>query len=80
MADEVRRGSTEVTQERDSWTEPRPQNIPRPTYSPAVLALAIVCLLWGLVTSYLISLLGLILFAVGLAGWIGELLHEHEVK
>jgi len=63
-----------------TWSEPRPQNIPRPTYSPAVLALAIVCLLWGTVTTYLISLLGVILFVVGLAGWIGELRHEHGPK
>lgn len=69
-----------ITPSHDSWIEPRPQNIPRPTYSPAVLALAVACLLWGLVTTYLISLLGVILFAVGLAGWIGELRHEHEVR
>ena len=67
-------------QDKDSWSEPRPQNIPRPTYSPAVLALAIVCLLWGMVTTYLISLLGAILFILGLAGWIGELRHEHESR
>jgi hypothetical protein len=65
------------SQDKESWSEPRPQNIPRPTYSPAVLALAIVCLLWGIVTTYLISLLGAILFILGLAGWIGELRHEH---
>ena len=67
-------------QDKDSWSEPRPQNIPRPTYSPALLALAIVCLLWGMVTTYLISLLGAILFVLGLAGWIGELRHEHESR
>jgi hypothetical protein len=60
------------------WTAPRSQVIPRATYSPAVMALAIVCLLWGLLTSYLISLLGFVLLAVGLAGWTGELRHERE--
>lgn len=60
------------------WTAPRSQVIPRATYSPAVMALAIVCLLWGLVTSYLISLLGFVLLAVGLAAWIGELRHERQ--
>jgi hypothetical protein len=45
-----------------------------------VLALAIVCLLWGMVTSYLVSLLGLVLFIVGLTDWIGELRHEHEPR
>jgi hypothetical protein len=61
-----------------AWITPRPQIIPRPTYSPAVMALAIVCLLWGLLTSYLISLLGAVLLAVSLAGWIGELRHERQ--
>ncbi len=61
-----------------AWNPPRPQVIPRDTYSPAVLALAIVCLLWGLLTSYLISLLGLVLFVLASAGWIGELRHERE--
>ena len=73
-------GHSTVSRSDDSWSEPRPQNIPRPTYSPAVLALAIVCLLWGTVTTYLISLLGVILFVIGLAGWIGELRHEHESR
>ncbi len=60
------------------WTPPRSQIIPRDTYSPAVMALAVVCLLWGLLTSYLISLLGFVLFALSLAGWIGELRHERK--
>ena len=63
---------------RDHWTKPRAQVIPRPTYAPAVTAVAIVCLLWGLVTTFLISLLGLILLVIGLADWIGEFRHEHE--
>ncbi|MGA7625157.1 MAG: hypothetical protein WB630_18595 [Candidatus Acidiferrales bacterium] len=70
--------SLEDTLAHVSWTEPRHQNIPRPTYSPAVMALAIVCLLWGIVTTYLISLLGVVLFGIALAGWIGELHHEHQ--
>jgi hypothetical protein len=60
------------------WTAPRSQIIPRATYSPAVMALAVVCLLWGLLTSYLISLLGFVLLTVSLVGWIGELRHERQ--
>jgi hypothetical protein len=67
-----------VNHPKANWQKPRDQPIPRPTYAPAVVALAIVCLLWGLVTTFLISLLGAILFFVGLADWIGELRHEHE--
>lgn len=63
---------------KDQWTKPRAQVIPRPTYAPAVTAIAVICLLWGLVTTFLISLLGLILLVAGLAYWIGELRHERE--
>lgn len=63
---------------RQNWTKPKDQKIARPTYCPAVVALGIVCLLWGLVTTILISLLGCILLSVGLAVWIGELRHENE--
>ncbi len=60
------------------WIKPRAQPIPRPTYAPAVTAIAVVCVLWGLVTTFLISLLGLVLLVAGLADWIGELRHERE--
>ncbi len=71
--DQARSASASVV-----WTAPRSQIIPRSTYSPAVMALAVVCLLWGLLTSYLISLLGFVLLAIALAGWIGDLRHERE--
>ena len=61
---------------RDVRTKPRPQSVPRPTFAPAVVALAVVCLLWGLLTTYLLSLLGLALLAVGLVIWIGGYRHE----
>ncbi len=63
---------------KEHWQKPREQPIPRPTYAPAIVAIAVVCLLWGLVTTFLISLLGGILLFVGLADWIGELRNEHE--
>ncbi len=59
------------------WSRPQPEHIPSPTYAPAILALAIVFLLWGLISSYLISVIGLVLFFIALAGWIGELRHGH---
>ena len=57
------------------WQILPPEPLPRPTYWPAVLALAITLLLWGVVTTFLISGVGLALFALALAGWIGELRH-----
>lgn len=62
---------------REGWHTPQPETLPEPTYYPAVLALGTIFLLWGVVTTFYISGVGLILFALALAGWIGELLHEH---
>ena len=57
------------------WSRPKPEHVPRPTYWPSVAALGITFLFWGFVTTWIISVIGLILFALGLAGWIGALRH-----
>lgn len=59
------------------WSLPRPQNLPKPTYNPAVLALGLVFLAFGVLTSYYVSAVGALLFLIGLTKWIGELQHEH---
>jgi hypothetical protein len=53
-----------------------PEVLPRPTYWPAVLAVGIMFLLWGVVTTIIIAGVGGVLVAIALAGWIGELAHE----
>ena len=68
----------DTTNSFSEWSEPRPQRLPRSTYTPAVLALGIVLLFWGPVTTPIISGIGLTLSAVALAGWIGELRHERR--
>jgi hypothetical protein len=62
--------------ERTGWTPARPEKLPRPTYYPLVLAFGITLTFFGVVTTFVISGVGLILFGVGLAGWVGELRHE----
>ncbi len=52
-----------------------PLHLPRPTMWPAVMAAGITLLMAGLLLSLLFSLAGLLLFALALAGWIGELTH-----
>lgn len=59
------------------WSKPQGMHIPAPTYMPVIVALGVVCMLWGIVTTYLMTLVGVALFAVGISGWIGELRHEH---
>ena len=77
----------EVFSADGQWTEPRSPEVPEPTlqelegsngvleptYWPAVTALAIVVLLFGFLTSWVISAVGLIMFIFSMSHWIGEL-------
>ena len=54
--------------------------LPRPTWWPAALALGIVFVLWGIVTSLVIVTVGLAVFAMALAGWIGDIRHERQQR
>jgi hypothetical protein len=58
------------------WYIPQPETLPRPTYWPMFLALGIVFSLLGIVTTLIVSGVGFVLFALAIAGWIGELRHE----
>jgi hypothetical protein len=62
--------------ERVGWTKPQPEVLPRPTYWPAALALGIIFILGGTVSSFIVSITGFILLVISLAGWIGEIRHE----
>lgn len=61
---------------RKGFVPLHPEPLPRPTFWPAVLAFAVTFLLWGFVSSPYITGVGVILFAVSLAGWIGDIRHE----
>jgi hypothetical protein len=63
---------------RDGWNRPKPDVVPRPTSWPAALALGIALLGWGLITSPVVFGVGLLVFVVSLAGWIGEVRHEER--
>ncbi|HMA35208.1 MAG TPA: hypothetical protein VKY74_12130 [Chloroflexia bacterium] len=58
---------------RPGWHRPRPARLPPPSYWPTVLALGVMFLFWGLVSSLIVSGVGLVLLGIGLAGWVGEL-------
>jgi hypothetical protein len=59
------------------WSVPQPETLPEPSYWPFVLAAGIVVSFWGIVTSLVISLVGIVMIAAALTGWVGELRHEH---
>ncbi len=60
------------------WSVPQPEELPRPTFAPAGVAFGATFLLWGLLTSYLVSIIGLLVFAASLALWIREMLLEQK--
>ncbi len=61
---------------RPGWHALPPEPLPRPTYWPAVMALGIVFVLWGIATTLLVSGVGFVLFVIALGGWIGEMIRE----
>jgi hypothetical protein len=63
---------------RPGWNQPRPEKLPDPTAWPAALALAATLILWGFVSSFIITGVGLALFVAALTGWIGDIRHERK--
>ena len=59
----------------DGWSTPIPEKNPPPTYAPAFVALGITFGLFGIVSSYVFSAAGVIVIAVAISKWVGELLH-----
>ncbi len=60
------------------WSRPKPEVLAAPSWWPALLSLGASVMVWGLVTSFVVLLIGLITFVVSLTGWIGDLRHEHN--
>jgi hypothetical protein len=57
--------------------EPLPhERLPRPNFFPAGVAMGTTFIFWGLITSWVILVVGIGLFAASLAGWIYEMLRE----
>lgn len=62
------------------WTSALPENIPEPTLWPAFVGVGSTLLVWGLISSLIISGIGLAVFAIAIRGWIGNLRHERLQK
>ncbi len=54
----------------------KPEHLPKPTYWPFFMALGLMFAGWGLLTIWLISAAGLLVFVISLIGWINILRHE----
>ena len=68
------------------WHKPLPEHLPKAAYWPAIMALGITFMLWGLAVGFnevvstiiILVLIGLILFTLALVGWIGDLRDERK--
>jgi hypothetical protein len=53
-----------------------PQEIPELTFWPIVLAFAVLFFFWGLITSLIISGVGIVMIVFSIMGWISDLNNE----
>ena len=60
------------------WEPLAHERLPRPNFFPAGLAMGTTFMFWGLITSWVILVVGIGLFAASLAGWIYEILRERS--
>ncbi len=61
---------------KENRIKAQPEELPKPTYWPFFLAFGIVLIFWGIITSWIISGIGLILFVVAITGWIIDIYKE----
>ena len=68
------------------WHKPLPVRLPSPGYWPAIMALGITFMMWGLAVGFnevlstilILSFIGFVLFVAALIGWIGDLRNERQ--
>jgi heme A synthase len=55
------------------WHKPLPKRLPQPSFAPALMAVGLMCLLWGAVTTWIVSVVGLVLGGVAARQWVKQL-------
>jgi len=60
----------------DHWHKATPQQLPRPTYVPLLVAFSLLLLGWGLLESWVIALVGGLGLCLCVGGWVYELVLE----
>ncbi|MEJ2635449.1 MAG: hypothetical protein P8184_09165 [Calditrichia bacterium] len=64
---------------QEGWLPPMPREaLPEPTYWPITLALGLMFLLWGIVTSTIFSAVGLVITVVAVRGWVHDIRMDHK--
>jgi len=67
-----------LTSTPQGWHPLPRERLPRPNFFPAGLAMGTTFMFWGLITSWVIIVVGIALFTASLAGWIYEILRERS--
>ena len=60
------------------WTVLPTERLPAPTASPVLFAFGVTLLAWGIVSLFVVSLIGAVVVVVSLLHWIGEIAHDAE--
>jgi hypothetical protein len=64
------------SQLQNEQVKAKPEQLPKPTYWPFFLAIGLMFMGWGLLTIWIISLAGLLVFTISLIAWINIMRHE----
>lgn len=67
-----------MTHHDDADGEHEAIHLPAPSVWPVVVGAGVSLAAFGVVTTYALSALGVVLLAWGLSGWIGELRQAHD--
>ncbi len=67
------------TLSKDDWIVLH-EELPKPTYWPISMAVAITLIAFGIVNALLIVIIGIILLIISLVGWIGDVRDEARLR
>lgn len=60
------------------FVKAKPEILPKPTYMPFVLAISVLFLAWGLLSTWIISVAGAVGIFISIYGWIKAMLYERS--
>lgn len=62
----------------EDWHPAPPEHVPGPSVWPPAVALGSTLLVWGLITTWILSAVGGLVFAIAVFRWIQEIRHERN--
>jgi hypothetical protein len=65
-------------EQKPNWKPLPHELLPHPTYFPAGMAMGVMFVFWGLITSWVVVAIGAGLFIAALAGWITDIRNERK--